>query len=576
MKSSEKKKVFLLFLDNGLSMDDSLRNAVSFKEDAVEYHRREQRAMRAWRDGGYCYSLTGESLLAAFCDPLTVPPAIVCLLVLFPWAAFLLYFVRGAMKSHDVEKLKLLWVSASLCDVLPSNVCHGTRLRLSDLLARLVARMTPPQQPTLPLLVKLETALRDCSCLLKVDAAFVGRVVRAYDAVSHELRWLALPEVIDRTLDCEMQIAGYPWFLLCEAPFLSALEPLVLLCAPRPALEFRIDAQDVILRLLVHLFECASYYVGVGGCEFVLEAAATLLERRAKTDCLLPLFADVLGSNIIVVGRGVVPFIIEPTVPLELEVSKTIVLFEMEGAKWRVGRLSADAANATPTSAERRQLLSAPTPFSVQLFQKLRLVDTIGETWLTASAVTLDDLYSLVGGNSDQRLNSNVIRGVLRVATHGHSIWCHDPLAIDTSSDRTIENSKSAALASRKACRERGLTRLFVPWINGTKHWTLLCLDLDGNAVYLDSLSRRSLRAGSGQMQFCKWIFGPDWKGEIIQMASPRQEDAYNCGVFMLLNAWHMASNLELPKEYPSCTQMRVSLAKCWLTESALELSILK
>jgi hypothetical protein len=273
-------------------MDVSVRCAASFQTHAVEYHRREQLAMLAWRNGGH--SLTAGDLLAFVCSPSRVPPAVAALLVLFPWAAFVLRFVEATkLGDDDVEKLKRLRVGASLCDVLPSNVCHGNRLRLYELLVRLVARVTPPhnnsshEQLTEP----LKSTLRDCSCLLTVDAAFIGRIVREYDAVAHRLRWLALPTVLQRKLHYEMQLDAHPWLVLCKASLPSALAALVSLCAPRSLSAAVLEndvlryahVQDVRLRLLVQLLECASHYVAVGGCEFVCQAGdAARVSRRDR------------------------------------------------------------------------------------------------------------------------------------------------------------------------------------------------------------------------------------------------------------------------------------------------------
>jgi hypothetical protein len=558
-------------------MDVSVRHAASVQTHAVEYHRREQLAMLAWRNGGH--SLTAEDLFTFVRSPSRVPPAVAALLVLFPWAAFVLRFVEST-KSLGDDDVKQMRVGASLCDVLPWNVCHGKRLRLYDLLERLVARVTPPLNNQALSIEPLMSTLRDCSCLLMVDAAFIGCVVREYDAVACELRWLALPTVLQRKLHFEVYLETHPWLVLCKASLPSALAALVSLCAPRSLsaallennLLLHSHVQDVRLRLLVQLFECASHYVAVGGCEFVRQAAATLLEGRAEIECVLPLFADLLRGAIVVAGRGAAPFIVRPTLEMYgLRQPETTVLFEKEPATWHVGRLSGN-----PPQFERRTLPNASTPLSLALFQKLRLAGTDGQTSLNQlNSVTTDNLLMLVGGESDRFLNGDAIRDLLHLATRGfNQIVCFEPLAIDTSTERGKEILTAAAESTKAKCAQRDATRLFVPWNNRSFHWTLLCLDLTAQtAIYLDSLSSvgsRSRRQPSELHLFCKQFFGEHWTGMIDSLPSPQQPDAHNCGVYMVLNAWHLARDQPLPREYPPGAQLRVSLAKCWLNDQAL------
>jgi hypothetical protein len=390
----------------------------------------------------------------------------------------------------------------------------------------------------------------------------------------HKLRWLALPTVLQRKLHYEMQLDAHPWLVLCKASLPSALAALVSLCAPRSLSAAVLEndvlrhahVQDVRMRLLVQLLECASHYVAVGGCEFVRQAAATLLECRAEIDCLLPLFADLLRGAIVVVGRGAAPFIVRPT--LEMYGSETTVLFEKEPTTWHVGRLSGNP----PSQFERRTLPNASTPLSLELFQKLRLADTNDQTPLTQlNSITADNLLVLVGGESDRFLNGDAIRDLLQLATRGcDRIVCFEPLAIDTDTLRGKEILTEAAERTKAKCAQRGATRLLVPWNNRSFHWTLLCLDLTArSARHLDSL--RSRRQPSELLLFCKQFFGEHWKGRIDSLPSPQQPDAHNCGVYMVLNAWHLARDQPLPSEYPPGVQLRVSLAKCWLNDHALE-----
>jgi hypothetical protein len=410
-----------------------------------------------------------------------------------------------------------------------------------------------------------------------VDAAFIGCVVHEYDAVACELRWLALPTVLQRKLHFEVYLETHPWLLLCKASLPSALAALVSLCAPRALSAAVIEnnvllyqhVQDVRLRLLVQLFECASHYVAVGGCEFVRQAAATLLEGRAEIECLLPLFADLLRGAVVVLGVGAAPFVVKPTLQMygtrQLE---TTVLFEKEPATWHVGRLSGN-----PPQFERRTLPNASTPLSLALFQKLRLAGTNDQTSLNQlNSVTTDNLLMLVGGKSDCFLNGDAIRDLLWLATRDvDRIVCFEPLAIDTAAERGEQILTDAVESTKAKCEQRGAARLFVPWNNRSWHWTLLCLDLTAqSACYLDSLSSHSRRQPSELRLFCKQFFGEHWKGMIDSLSSPQQPDAYNCGVYMVLNAWHLARDQPLPREYPPGAQLRVSLAKCWLNDQAL------
>jgi hypothetical protein len=251
---------------------------------------------------------------------------------------------------------------------------------------------------------------------------------------------------------------------------------------------------------------------------------------------------------------------------LSLYESKTVVLFESAAGMWHVGQL---CDNVPPPPFERRTL----QPSMSLLFELVRS----GSTNLNPqNSVTIDNLLLLVGGAKDRFLNGDAIRDLLALATRDvDGIECFESLAIDTSTERGQEILSAAVERMSTKCEKNRATRLFVPWNNRSSHWTLLCLDLnDQTARYVDSLSTdgRSRRVPSEVRQFCKLFFGQSWRGSIDSLPSPQQPDAYNCGVYVVLNAWHLARNRTLPTEYPSGAELRVQLAKCWLYDQSLEL----
>ena len=100
-----------------------------------------------------------------------------------------------------------------------------------------------------------------------------------------------------------------------------------------------------------------------------------------------------------------------------------------------------------------------------------------------------------------------------------------------------------------------------------------MCLDVAAQtASYTDSLpTSHTLRPPPELRAVCKLFFGERWAGSIDVVPSPQQPDSHNCGVYVLLNAWHLARALPLPVEYQPADQIRVWLARCWVHNQALE-----
>lgn len=551
---------------------EALRCAASAQLHAIQYYRREQLAMLMWRASA-C-SITADELLAlllALLSSSTVPDDVARCLSFFPWAAFLLRFVeRSRVRDETVLQFR---IDASLRDVLPWNVCCGKLLRLRSLLSRLVARLTPPASPPASpprlaeeLTDQLATTLRAHECLLSLDAAFVGCIARQYDLVANELRWLALPTVLQRSLKYTSVHAS---FALCDAWQPSALKALVLLCAPRSlpskaAVDHALldsHVREVRTRLLVQLFECAEHYIAACGCDFVQQAATSLLSVSTAIDALLPLVADLLHTPIAVVGCGKTALIVHPTSAAREAQQPTVLLERQEGV-WYVARLCDVAAAA---SFVQRELRSSSTPASLALAQLLRLPSTNDETRLhDANECTIDALLRLVGGENDTYFNDVAVRDLLRLVTRDCAgIVCFEPLSVDTSTPVARENFVKAAERARAAVRERNAQMLLVPWNNRSGHWALLCLDWPAQtARYFDSLSGEQppeLRWG------CKMFFGDTWNGAVQTVQSPQQNDAHSCGAYMLLNAWYVARARPLPPTHPPGAVLRDRLARAWL-----------
>jgi hypothetical protein len=541
---------------------EALRCAASAQLHAIEYYRREQLAMKKWRASA-CATTADEllELLLALLSSSAVFDNVTQCLSLFPWAAFLLRFVeRSRLRDATVLQLR---IDASLRDVLPWNVCCGKLLRLRSLLSRLVARLTspaPPLRSAEELTEQLAATLRARECLLSLDAAFVGCVARQYDLVANELRWLALPDVLQRTLK---YTSVHAEFELCDAWQPSALKALVLLCSARtvPSTAVLLDAhiREVRTRLLVQLFECAAHYIAVRGCEFVQQAATSLLTASTAVKALLPLFADLLRTPIAVVDCETPAFIVHPT-SFTRETQQPTVLLERQEGVWHVARLC-DAA-AAESFVEREWCLS--TPASLALAQLLRMPSTNDETRLHgANECTIDALLRLVGGEKNTYFNDVAIRDLLRLVTRDCAgVACFEPLSVDTSTPVARENFAKAAEKARSAVRNAQM--LLVPWNNRSGHWALLCLDWPTQtARYFDSLN--SLDQPSELPSVCKMFFGDMWTGAVQTVRSPQQDDAHSCGAYMLLNAWHVARARPLPPKYPRGAVLRDRLAKAWL-----------
>jgi hypothetical protein len=478
-------------------------------------------------------------------------------------AAFLLRFIERS-RVRDATLLQLR-IDASLRDVLPWNVCCGKLLRLRSLLSRLVARLTPPPSPLRlaeELTEQLAATLRARECLLSLDAAFVGCVARQYDLVANELRWLTLPDVLQRTLK---YTCAHATFVLCSAWQPSALKALVLLCAPRtlPSKAALLDAhiREVRTRLLVQLFECAAHYIAACGCDFVQQAATSLLTASAAIDALLPLFADLLRTPIVVVACGKPPLIVHTT-SVARKAQQPTVLLELQEGVWYVALLCDAAAAASFVEREWRRSSALA---SLALVELLRAPSTNDETRLHgANECSIDALLRLVGGEKDTYFNDDAIRDLLWLVTRDCAgILCFEPLSVDTSTPVARENFVKAAERARAAVRERNAQMLLVPWNNRSGHWALLCLDWPAQtARYFDSLGGEQppeLLSG------CKMFFGDTWNGAVQTVRSPQQNDAHSCGAYMLLNAWYVARARPLPPTHPPGAVLRDRLARAWL-----------
>jgi hypothetical protein len=399
--------------------------------------------------------------------------------------------------------------------------------------------------------------------LLSLDAAFVGCVARQYDLVANELRWLTLPDVLQRTLK---YTSAHMAFVLCDAWQPSALKALVLLCASRAlaskAALLDSDICEVRTRLLVQLFECAEHYMAVCGCDFVQQAATSLLTASTAIDALLPLVADLLRSPIAVVACGKLPLIVHTT-SVTREAQQPTVLLERQEGVWYVARLCDAAAAASFVEREWRR---SSAPASLALVELLRAPSTNDETRLHgANECTVDALLRLVGGEKDTYFNDVAIRDLLRLVTRDCAgIVCFEPLSVDTSTPVARENFVKAAERARAAVRERNAQMLLVPWNNRSGHWALLCLNWPAQtARYFDSLDND--RPPPELLSVCKMFFSDTWNGAVQTVRSPQQDDAHSCGAYMLLNAWYVARARPLPPTHPPGALLRDRLARAWL-----------
>jgi hypothetical protein len=64
---------------------------------------------------------------------------------------------------------------------------------------------------------------------------------------------------------------------------------------------------------------------------------------------------------------------------------------------------------------------------------------------------------------------------------------------------------------------------------------------------------------------FCAAAFGKRWRGVIEKMPSQQQDDAHNCGVFVVINAVHWMRIGAVPEAYEVTALTRLALARAWL-----------
>lgn len=125
----------------------------------------------------------------------------------------------------------------------------------------------------------------------------------------------------------------------------------------------------------------------------------------------------------------------------------------------------------------------------------------------------------------------------------------------------------------RRACGGSA-TKLVVPWNERQGHWSLLCLDLvPMTAIFYDSLDGS---VSARMRSFCAAAFGKRWRGVIEKMPSQQQDDAHNCGVFVVVNAVHWMRSGAVPEAYEVTERTRVALARAWLLGETLSVDALR
>ena len=585
------------------------RWAASIQLHGVEYHRREQLALAAWHASGDTVDADGLLACLRLAEAVPPPPARALLLARFPWFAFVAYFVQS---RGDEEAEAAALRAEQLVAVLPWLACSSDRrLYLDSVLDCLARRITAPPSDrranTQHRLEMLTDMLRagDCACLLEVTDAFIGLAVRVYDAVADELRWATLPTVHERRLVYD-DTDACRWLALCRVSLCTVTDAFVFLCAPHavpaaPAVPTEpigmyVHRQGVRARLLVQLFDCIAHYARVGTYAFIHRAAVALLLHfgaEETVETLLPLVADCLRSTVVLMYNSTGTALVQrPTLPLHCsdDLLTATFLFETVSGEWRVARLRSGATAPAwlqlpplppppppPIPAARAPPPTPPVPAAQAapptLFDLLRSPKTDATTRLLSGelSVTMDNLLRLVGGAKDRFLNGDAVRDLLLLATRDIAdIERFEPLAVDTTTARSRQLLAAAVERVRARLEASSATRLLVPWNNRSGHWTLLWLDLpQQTAHYTNSLTAET--APREMTRFCRLFFGDQWTGSITQVPSPQQVDGYNCGVFVILNAWYVAHRRPLPARYPPGADLRLYLAKCWLANQSLD-----
>jgi Ulp1 family protease len=75
---------------------------------------------------------------------------------------------------------------------------------------------------------------------------------------------------------------------------------------------------------------------------------------------------------------------------------------------------------------------------------------------------------------------------------------------------------------------------------------------------------------------FCAAAFGKRWRGVIEKLSSPLQDDAHNCGVFVVANAVHWMRSGAVPEAYEVTARTRLLLAHTWLLGETMSVDRLR
>jgi hypothetical protein len=553
-----------------------MMSAASATKHAVEFDRRELLAMRLMLDsqqGGVAAHGEdedgAEQLLAAIVAAANDPQhAIPEHLQQFPWFSIVVRFV-STRRDGDVLQARC---TNALLTAMPAGVRART---FGHLVLNLALRIRVPAFVLQPdaatraerLLDSVRRAMTtdDNGALMTVAEEFIALAVRAYDGIANELRWLVVPRVVQRRFQCKQTTAA--WSNCVCVPRLPSLRA-ALMCACAPD---EISAHHTALltraRLFVLLFDCVEHYLRVGGASFVRRAVVELLDGAAEIDddrdeSLLHLFADLLRATVVVVRASDAnePALFRPT-ELVANAERTVVFRQHPAdGTWCVGVV------ARADGIDDVRVLTASRSCHIKLFNMLRLGQVVLDV-PDRPLVTLEGLRRLVG-EATKWLSSDVIHGLLTLAVRDMAgVRLFDSLLLDYCQPAQLSKN------IRHACGGSA-TKLVVPWNEHEGHWSLLCLDLVAmTAVFYDSLDGS---VSERMRSFCAAAFGKRWRGVIEKMPSQQQDDAYNCGVFVVVNAVHWVSSGAVPEVYEVTARTRLLLARAWLLGETLSVDRLR
>lgn len=127
-------------------------------------------------------------------------------------------------------------------------------------------------------------------------------MVREYDVVADELRWLVVPLAVQRRFQCQQR--SLVWSDCGCKPRLASLKSaLNCACAPDSVSSSHYSSLTGA-RLLVLLFDAVEHYLRVGGASFV-RAVIELLDIGVeeidddRDESLLHMYADVLSTSLL-------------------------------------------------------------------------------------------------------------------------------------------------------------------------------------------------------------------------------------------------------------------------------------